>query len=157
MALPLEPKLGDSSFMGVFGGIVLVLLSLLAWGGQTISWLKPDTAVKLTLMEAEEDVEPTFWADIRGEAAWDAFTLWTMLVAGILLIANVDAWAYFGLVGGGMYVYFAGRGIFTRLAMQRRNLRIGSPSSVTAGLTFLALWGLMGVITIAASVAALPT
>lgn len=157
MALPLEAKLGDSSIMEVLGGIVLVVLSLLAWAGQTISWLKPDTAVKLTLMEAEEDVEPTFWADIRGEAAWDALTLWTMPVAGILLIANVDAWAYFGLVGGGMYVYFAGRGIFTRLAMQRRNLRIGSSRSVAAGLTFLALWGLMGVITIAAAVAALPT
>ena len=157
MALPLEAKLGDSSIMDVFGGIVLIVLSLLAWGGQTISWLKPDTAVKLTLMEAEEDVEPTFWADIRGEAAWDALTLWTMPVAGILLIANVDAWAYFGLVGGGMYVYFAGRGLFTRLAMQRRNLRIGSPSGVTVGLTFLAIWQLMGVITIAAAVAALPT
>lgn len=157
MALPLEAELGDSSIMDVFGGIVLIVLSLLAWGGQTISWLKPDIAVKLTLMEAEEDVEPTFWADIRGEAAWDALTLWTMPVAGILLIANVDAWAYFGLVGGGMYAYFAGRGLFTRLAMQRRNLRIGSPSSVTVGLTFLAIWGLMGVITIAAAVAALPT
>jgi hypothetical protein len=143
--------------MGVFGGIVLVVLSLLAWGGQTISWLNPDAAVKLSLMEAEKDVEPTYWADIRGEAAWDALTLWTMLVAGILLITNVDAWAYFGLVGGGMYVYFAGRGIFTRLAMRRRNLRIGAPGSVTVGLTFLALWGLMGVITIAAAVAALPT
>ena len=157
MALPLKAELRDSSIMDVFGGIVLVVLSLLAWGGQTISWLKPDTAVKLALMEAEKDVEPTFWADIRGEAAWDALTLWTMPVAGILLIANVDAWAYFGLVGGGMYVYFAGRGLFTRLAMQRRNLRIGSPGSVTIGLTFLAIWGLMGVITIAAAVAALPT
>ena len=143
--------------MDVFGGVVLILLSLLAWGGQTISWLKPETAVKLSLMEAAEDVEPTFWADIRGEAPWDALTLWTMVVAGILLVANVDSWAYFGLVGGGMYVYFAGRGIFTRLAMRRRNLRIGAPSSVTAGLTFLALWGVMGVITIAAAVAALPT
>jgi len=157
MTLPLEAKLGDSSIMDVFAGIVLVVLSLLAWGGQTISWLKPDTAVKLTLMEAEEDVEPTFWADIRGEAAWDALTLWTMVVAGILLIANVDAWAYFGLVGGGMYVYFAGRGNFTRLAMRRRNLRIGAPNSVTTGLTFLALWGLMGAITIVAAVVALPT
>ena len=157
MALPLEAKLGDSSIMDVFGGIVLIILSLLAWGGQTTSWLKPETAVTLNLMEAEKDVEPAFWADIRGEAAWDALTLWTMVVAGILLVANVDSWAYFGLVGGGMYVYFAGRGIFTRLAMRRRNLRIGAPSSVTTGLMFLALWGLMGVITIAAAVAALPT
>jgi hypothetical protein len=143
--------------MQVVAGIVVVVLSLLCWGGQTISWLSPATAVKLTLMEAEDDVEPVYWADIRGEAAWDALTLWTMLAAGILLIADSDSWAYFGLVGGGMYVYFAGRGILTRVVMQRRGLRIGAPANVKIGLTFLAIWGVMGVVTIVAAIAALPT
>ncbi len=58
--------------MQVILGIVVVVLSLLCWGGQAIAWLAPATAVKLTLMEAEEAVEPTFWADIRGESPWDA-------------------------------------------------------------------------------------
>lgn len=143
--------------MHVMWGLVVVALSLLAWGGQTLSWLRPDTAVKLTLMEAEDDVEPTYWADIRGEARWDFLSLWTMLPAGILLILDQPAWAYFGLVGGGMYVYFAGRGIFTRLSMQRRDLRIGAAASVQVGYTFLAIWGVMGLITIAAAIVALPT
>ena len=141
--------------MQIFFGLVVLALSVLAWGGQTISWLKPDLGVKWSLMEAEKDVEPTYWADIRGEAAWDGFTLWTMVVTGILLIIDNSAWPYFGLVGGGMFVYFAGRGILTRLAMQRRGLRIGAPSSVRIGLIFLAIWGLMGLITIIASVAEL--
>lgn len=141
--------------MKVFLGMAVASLSLLAWGGQTIAWLIPDLAVKWSLMEAEGDVEPTYWADIRGEAAWDAFTLWTMVVAGVLLIIDNSAWPYFGLVGGGMFVYFAGRGILTRLAMQQRGLRIGAPSSVRIGSVFLAIWGLMGLITIAASVAEL--
>lgn len=141
--------------MNVFLGVAIASLSLLAWGGQAISWLKPDLAVKWTLMEAEDDVEPTYWADIRGESAWDVFTLWTMVVAGILLIIDNSAWPYFGLVGGGMYVYFGGRGILTRLAMQRRGLRIGAPSSVRVGLIFLAIWGVMGVLTIVASIAEL--
>lgn len=51
-----------------------------------------------------------------------------MVVAGVLLILNNGVWAYFGLVGGGMYVYFAGR----------------------------AIWALVGLITIAAAVVALP-
>ena len=143
--------------MGVFWGILVAMLSLLAWGGQTISWLAPDTAVKWSLMEAEEDVEPTFWGDIRGEAAVDAFTLWTMVVAGILLIVDNQAWAYFGLVGGGMYVYLAARGIFTRVSITRRGLRVGSPESLKIGYTFLAIWGVMGLITIVAAVVALPT
>lgn len=141
--------------MGVVWGVVVVVLSLLCWGGQVIAWLAPDAAARWNLMEAENDVEPTYWADIRGEAPWDALTLWTLVVAGVLLIADNATWAYFGLVGGGMYVYFAGRGILTRAAMQSRGLRIGAPNNVQLGFTMLVVWGLMGLITIVAAVAAL--
>lgn len=143
--------------MGVFWGIVVVGLSLLAWGGQFIAWIAPETAVRLSVMESRDAVEPTYWADIRGEAPLDFVTLWTMVAAGVLLIFNNPAWAYFGLVGGGMFVYFAGRGIFTRVAMQRGGFRVGTPHNLKVGYTFLALWGAMGLITIAAAVAALPT
>jgi hypothetical protein len=137
-------------------GIVIVVLGLLAWAGQLVSWLAPATAVRLSLMEAEADVEPVFWADIRGEARWDAVTLWTMPVAGVLLIADRPSWAYFGLVGGGMFLYFAGRGISARLAMQRRGFRIGAASSVTLGYTVLGVWAVMALVTIVAAVRALP-
>lgn len=141
--------------MQAFWGILVVGLSLLCWGGQTISWLNPDLAVRWSLMEAEDDVEPTYWADIRGEAVWDALTLWTMVVAGVLLIIDNSAWPYFGLIGGGMYVYFAGRGILTRMAMRRRGLRIGDTSNVQLGLAFLAIWGVMGLLTTIAAAAEL--
>ena len=143
--------------MNVFWGIVVVALSLLAWGGQTVSWIAPDLAARLSLMEPEDSVEPTYWADIRGEAPFDFITLWPMVVAGVLLILDNSAWAYFGLVGGGMYVYFAGRGIFTRVAMQHRGFRVGNPLNLKIGYAFLVVWGLMGLIVIAASVVALPT
>ena len=79
------------------------------------------------------------------------------MVAGVLLLADQDAWAYFGLVGGGAYLYFAGRGIATRRAMQHRGLRIGSPQNVRTAFVALSGWGLMAAITIAASVRALQT
>lgn len=142
--------------MGIFWGIVVVMLSLLCWGGQTIVWLAPATGVRLGLSEAEADVEPTYWADIRGEAPWDSLTLWTLIVAGILLTVDNPAWAYFGLVGGGMYLYFAGRGISTRMAMQRRGFRVGTPLNLKLGYTLLGIWGAMATITIVAAVVALP-
>jgi hypothetical protein len=142
--------------MNVLWGVVVVVLSLLCWGGQTVSALAPATAVRLRLTEAEQEVEPAFWADARGEAAWDVWTLWTMVVAGVLLILDVAAWAYFGLAGGGMYLYFSGRGIFARMAMQRRGLRIGAEADVRLGYAFLAIWAVMALITIVAAVAALP-
>lgn len=142
--------------VGVLWGATVVLLSLLAWGGQILAWLAPDLAVRLTVMEPEDSVEPTYWADIRGEAPFDFITLWTMVVAGVLLILDQASWAYFGLVGGGMYVYFAGRGIFTRIAMERRGFRVGAPKNLKLGYLMLVIWGAMGLITIAAAVIALP-
>ena len=141
--------------MNVLWGVVVTSLSLLAWGGQAIAWFWPATAVRWNLAEAEDDVEPAFWADARGEARWDTLTLWTMVAAGVLLIVDARSWVYFGLVGGGMYVYFGGRGILTRLALMRGGFRVGEPSSVRLGLVMLGVWGVAGAITLVASVAEL--
>lgn len=141
--------------MGMAWGFVVVALSVVCWGGQAVSWLAPATAVRFSLAEGEDTVDPTFFADVRGEAVWDTLTLWTMPVAGVLLIADNAAWTYFGLVGGAMYVYFAGRGVSTRIAMRRRDVQIGTPQNVTLGLVFLSIWGVMGLVTMVAAVVAL--
>lgn len=137
--------------MSVTWGIVVIVLSVLAWGGQTISWFAPPSAERLSLTEAEADVEPAFYADIRGEALWDTLTLWVLVAAGALLIAGNSAWSYFGLSGGGIYVYFAGRGLLTRRAMQQRGLRIGSAQNLKSAYLFLTLWGVMGLVTLVAA------
>ena len=143
--------------MDLFWGVILIIFTLLVcWLGQTISTFSPKLAVKLGLTESESEVEPAFYADVRGEAIWDAMILWTLPVAGILLILNNALWAYFGLVGGGSYLYFAGRGIAVRLAMQRRGIRIGKPGALKLFYVFLALWGLIAVVTIIMAVVALP-
>jgi hypothetical protein len=136
-------------------GIVVIVLSVLAWGGQTISWFSPPTAERFSLTEAEADVEPAFYADIRGEALWDTLTLWVLVVAGALLIAGDGAWAYFGLSGGAIYVYFAGRGLLTRRAMQQRGLRVGAIRDLKSAYLFLTIWGVMGLATLIAAAAEL--
>ena len=67
----------------------------------------------------------------------------------------MSAWAYFGLVGGGIYVYFGGRGLLTRLEMRRREFRIGDPENVRLGLVMLAIWAGVGALTIAYASASL--
>lgn len=141
--------------MGIVWGLVVLGLSLLCWGGQTVSWLAPSRAVRLKLTESEESVDPAYYAWMRGEAIWDSLTLWTMVVAAVLLVLDRDAWAYFGLVGGGMYIYFGGLGIATRLSMRKRRVRIGDADEVGVGLAFLAIWAVVGAITAAAAVVAL--
>lgn len=134
--------------MEVAWGVALIVLGLLAWGGQTASWFAPKTAEKLSLVEKEESVEPVYWADIRGEALWDFLTLWTLVAAGVLLLLDHETWPYFGLMGGSVYVYFAGRGILSRLEMRRSGFSIGEPGNVRLGLIMVAVWGVVGLTTI---------
>jgi hypothetical protein len=140
-------SLGEINMRLVWGAI-LTVFSLLGWLGQVVTVLSPKAATALGLIERESDVDPTFYADVRGEAVWDTIILWALPVAGILLLLNVSLWAYFGLTGGGMYLYFAGRGILTRQAMQRRGIRIGEPRTLKIFFVFLGLCGLIAVVTI---------
>ena len=143
--------------MDLFWGVILIIFTLLVcWLGQTITAFSPKLAVKLGLTESESEVGPIFYADVRGEAIWDTMILWTLPVAGILLILNNTLWAYFGLIGGGTYLYLAGRGIAVRLAMQRRGIPIGKPGTLKLFYVFLTLWGVIAVVTIIMAVAALP-
>jgi hypothetical protein len=142
--------------MNIIWGLILTILSSIGYFGQVISAFWPETAARLGLTEAEGDVDSTFYADMRGEAFWDTVILWTLPVAGVLLVLNNSMWVYFGLVGGGMYLYFAGRGILARRVMQGRGLQIGSPESLKVAYIFLALWGLAAIITIIMAIATLP-
>ena len=139
--------------MELVWGITIAVLGLLAWGGQALTWFAPGTAARLSLVEREDTVEDVYWADIRGEALWDLAVLWVLPAAGILLSAGHATWAYLGLIGGSTYVYFAGRGILTRLELQRRGFRIGEPGSVRLGLAMLSVWAAAGLITIGVAVA----
>jgi hypothetical protein len=143
--------------MHVFWGVILIIFTLIVcWLGQAISALFPKFAVKLGLTERESEVDSAFYADVRGEAIWDSVILWTLPVAGILLILDNGMWAYFGLVGGGSYLYFAGRGIATRLVMQRRGIRIGAPNTLKIFYVILTLWGLIALVTIIMAISDLP-
>ena len=139
-----------------WGAILIVLTLILCWLGQVVNATMPAFAGRIGLAEPEAEVDPTYFVDGRGEAIWDALILWTLPVAGVLLLLNNPWWAYFGLVGGGMYVYFAGRGIVVRRGMQRAGVRIGTPKTVTVYNAVLSLWGLLGLVTITMAVAALP-
>jgi hypothetical protein len=142
--------------MNILWGIILTILSSIGYFGQVITAFWPDTAARLGLTEPESEVDPAFFADVRGEAFWDTAILWTLPVAGVLLILNSSIWPYFGLVGGGMYLYFAGRGIVVRKEMQRRGIRIGTDDALKVAYVFLTLWGLAAVITIIMAIVALP-
>lgn len=135
--------------MEIFAGVLIVILSIPCWGGQVVAFVAPNLAQRWKLSEAPEDVDPVFHADGRGEAAWDAFTLWTMPLAGLLLILGAEAWQFVGLVAGGMYLYFGGRGIAARRSISAAGHRIGDPDYLPTAYGALAVWTVLGAAVIA--------
>jgi len=134
--------------MEIIGGGVLTLLCLIAWLGQLIYAISPRLGAKLGIGEAESDVDGVFYIDARGEAIWDSIILWVLPVAGILIIFKNPLWVYFGLIGGGGYLYFAGRNITTRIFMQHHGIQIGTLYNIVIAYLFLTLWGVAALITI---------
>ena len=141
--------------MEVIWGAFVTVVTFIGWAGQAIYAISPHLGAKLALGEAETDVDPIFYIDARGEAIWDSMIIWTLPVAGILLMLNNPLWVYFGLVGGGSYLYFAGRNLTVCFMMQRHGIRIGTLNNIRIANLFLTLWGLTAMITIGMSVAAL--
>jgi len=140
--------------MYIIWGIILTALSSIAYFGQVITAFWPEVASKLELTEHESSVDPTYYADVRGESFWDTTILWVLPAAGVLLLFNNPLWVYFGMIGGGMYLYFAGRGIIVRLEMQRRGIPIGKPNTLKLSYLFLTLWGVAAFITVVMAIAA---
>ena len=140
----------------IWGAILVIFTGLLCWLIQVINTFQPDLAADLGLNEPEDEVDPAFFADTRGEAVWDVLTLWTLPLAGILLIVDNPLWAYLGLVGGGFFLYFAGRGLVVRGVMQSRGIQIGKPETVKLYRGVLTLWGSIAAVTIALAITDLP-
>ena len=81
--------------------------------------------------------------------------MWTLPVAGLLLVLNNPVWAYPGLIGGGMYLYFAGRGTIVCKMMEIKGIAIGSVDNLKVNYIFLSLWGVMAIITIVLAIISL--
>ncbi|MHC4777169.1 MAG: hypothetical protein ACYTFG_01190, partial [Planctomycetota bacterium] len=103
-------------------GITVLVLTLPAWLGQVLSAFSPSLAARLGLTEPEKKVDPVFHADVRAECWWDTLTLWTLPLGALLMLLDQPSWVVFSLAGGGMYIYFAGRGILQRVVMRLRGI-----------------------------------
>ncbi len=138
----------------IWGGF-LVLLGLIAWLGQLIYAISPEFGARIGVGEAESDVDPVIYIDARGEAIWDSIFIWILPLAGMLLILHHPYWPYFALVGGGSYLYFAGRHVVVNTLMQQHDVQIGTPGNKRIAYIFITLWGVAAVITIVMAVRAL--
>jgi hypothetical protein len=127
-------------------GIVCILFGALGWIGQIISGINYELAQKLGLQEKSEGTDPLFRLTERNAARWDSVVLWTLIVAGILMLLNSAWWPPIALVAGGIYLDAAGREAVKCWSLKQSGVRTGSPAAIKIQVIFftamaaIALW-----------------
>ena len=148
-----------SQFERIWAMLLILWCLIVCWMGQVLVFVAPNVAMQFGLSEPADSVNPTLWADLQGEALTDALLVWTLGVAGLLLLLlpsrHHHLWPYWGLVGSGMYVYFGVRGILQRLFLQAHDISYGSPSYQAFAMAMCASWALTGLVTIGLAVSEL--
>ncbi len=127
--------------MITFIGIVVIVVGLLVWIGQSLSFLAPDIATRLGLNSPEEEMDQSLYIiETKANGLSDMLLTWTLPLSGFLMIVDHIAWPYFALVGSGIYIYFALLTIFSRVFLKKRGREVGSTSSEKAAYVFSAIW-----------------
>ena len=111
--------------------MIVGLLSLAGWVlyvGQLISVLNVRLAQRLGLQESPASADPLLTHLEVWAARWDLVWLWTLPLAGILMLANHWLWPYAALIGGGAFVDAGGREAAKILGLRERGVRTGSQS-----------------------------
>lgn len=130
-------------------GIVCVLFGGIGWLGQLISGVNYPLAQRLGLQERSEGTDPLFRQAETNAARWDSLVLWTLLAAGVLMLANASWWPYVALVAGGIYLDGAGREAAKAIALRKGGVRIGGPKEVRVAVVFFSTMAAIAVWVIA--------
>jgi hypothetical protein len=125
-------------------GILALLFGLVGFLGQLVSAVEFRLAQRLGLQEGNEETEPLYRRLELNTARWDLFVLWTLPVAGVLMLGGHAWWPYVALVAGGVSADAGGRETAKLLGLRAQGIRIGSAREVRTGLVFLPLLALLG-------------
>lgn len=127
-------------------GIVAVVLGAIGLIGQLVSVVNFKLAQQWGLQEKEHSTDPLYWRLERNTALWDLFVIWTLPVAGVLMLLDHSWWPFVALVAGGVYADLGGREVAKVLGLRSEGVRIGRQGEVRFALAFLGLWSAAGVI-----------
>lgn len=122
-------------------GVVALVVGLVAWLGQSIAFLSPETAVKLGVLEPEEEMDPTLHiVEARAMGLTDMLLAWTLPAAALAMLLAHPAWPYLALFGSGVFVYFSGVFMLSRVYLKRGGMKVGRPASERTAYLFGAIW-----------------
>jgi len=132
--------------MSTFIGIAIVIAGLICWAGQTLSYLAPGFATRFGLLEQKEEMDETLYIiEAKALCLNDMLLTWTLPLSGVLLLLDNPFWPYLGLIGGGIYLYFSGLIVFSRIYLGHEGKKVGALSNVRVAYVFALVWVLASV------------
>ena len=127
--------------INTFIGIVVIVVGLLVWIGQSLSFIAPDIATKIGLNNPEDEMDQSLYIiETKANGLSDILLTWILPLSGFLMIFDHKTWPFLALIGSGIYFYFALLTIFSRIFLKKRGKKVGSPSSEKAAYVFSAIW-----------------
>ena len=137
-------------------GIVVIVLGLICWLGQALVVFAPNVAIRLGLNEREEDIDPSMYLFERlSQGIMDVLLAWMLPAAALMMLLGFKNWPILALVGGGVYLYFPGVFIITRIVLKRNGMKVGKSASVISAYVFGTLWILSAICMIVLAIAEL--
>jgi hypothetical protein len=122
-------------------GIFVTIAGLICWIGQSLAVFALPTAVRLGLFEPENEVDQSMFLFERfSQGIMDMLLAWILPLSASLMVIGNNSWPLLALVGGGIYFYFPGVFMITRIVLKRHGKKVGRPSSVRAAHVFGWIW-----------------
>ena len=137
-------------------GVTVFLLGLVCWIGQAMAVFFLPKAIQLGLFEPEREVDQSMYLFERmSQGVMDVLLTWILPLSALMLVLGQPNWPLFALVGGGVYLYFPGVFMITRIVLKKHGRKVGRPSSVTLANVLGVLWTLSAIAMISLAVAEL--
>ena len=122
-------------------GVFVIVVGLICWGGQSLVFIAPNIAMKLGLIEPPDEMDDTFYTmEAKAQALNDILLTWTLPISGFLMLLKHPLWPYLGLVGSGIYIYFACLIMLSRIFLKKQGKKVGGISSERAAYIFGVIW-----------------
>ena len=137
-------------------GILVIVLGLICWLGQTLVVVAPHIAVRLGVGEPEDEIDRAMYLFERfSQGIMDILLTWILPASALMMLLGQELWPILALIGGGVYLYFPGVFSITRIVLKKDGRKIGSPASEMTAYVFGALWTLSAVYMIVLAIAEL--
>jgi hypothetical protein len=122
-------------------GIVVLVLGLFAWVGQTLALVAPSIALTLGVLEPEDELDPALYIiEGKAEALMDMLLAWTLPLSALLMILDHPLWPYLAFFGAGVFLYFSGLISLSRFFLKAASRKVGRPAAEKAAYLFGGLW-----------------